>query len=246
MNIAYGIRFEFEIDTLKTSSKNKVINKALKYQPNKAIQHFYEKGEEFEENEQEHEQSISLKTGYHLYKLIKLNNLKEVLEIGMKDGISSLYICSALSELKSIKKSLISVDPEEFILYENFGVSVLKENNLSYLNKLYYDEEYKILSKFNEEKQKFNLIFINGKKTLDYLLSIFILADNLSRIGTVIVIEDITNNIEMEEAIQFLKTNYLHWGFVNKTICDKTTATFVKWAEDQRPWFFNITFRIKK
>jgi predicted O-methyltransferase YrrM len=192
--------------------------------------------------------------GYFLYSVIKENNYKNILEIGMGNGMSALYICSALdlvkfkskSKFKENSFSLTSIDPFQKVEWENTGLQTLKDANLEKYHTLIEDVDYlalpDLVNQVEEGKlEKFDLILINGNRLFDYTVLDFFFAIKLLNIGGMIIVDGIKQE-NSDSAYKYIKANYQNLLELKNGINYETQGSFVKIAEDNRPWFFHIDF----
>jgi len=231
----------------KGGSKN---NKELKIwertdlQPNKILQDMYRKnivktnkGEIIKLSSQ-----ISPKEGWYLYSLIKKHNFKKVLEVGMANGTSALYICQAFKD-KNIKGNLISIDPFQSTQWKNVGMSQLERANLKKYHSLIEESSDLALPELLKSDKKFDMIFIDGMHLYDYTLIDIYYATKLINMGGLIVVDDIRHK-GVKEVIYYIKKNYIMLKFIENNYSSDTMATFKKIKEDDRQWNFhrNICF----
>ena len=117
---------------------------------------------------------INSEEGYFMYDLVKQNNFKNCLEIGMANGLSSLYICQALKEINK-EGSLISIDPFQSTQWKNQGIENIKRAGLDKHSAVLEEKDYIILPKIlsgilRNKAELFDFIFIDGDHRFDYTL----------------------------------------------------------------------------
>jgi predicted O-methyltransferase YrrM len=223
-------------------------------QPTDTIQNIFHEGKLKTENDEDVillDTDVDPHEGYFLYAMIKENKFKNILEIGMGNGINSLYICSALEAEKNRSKSrketklhLISIDPFQKSEWENTGIQTLKDAGLLKYHTLIREPDFIALPellKDIDKTGKFDLILVNGNDSFEYIVLDFYFSINLLKIGGVIVLDDIKNE-NIAKAYKYFQTNYLNLVEVKNTLNYMTQGTFIKVAEDARPWFFHINF----
>ena len=158
------------------------------------------------------EKNITQKEGKLLYKLIKNINATQILEIGMSYGLSSLYILQSLKYFnnkynKNNDYKLTSIDPVQTSEWNNIGIENLKNAELNEHHKLIEKKSYLALSKLIDNKKSYDIVFINGWLTFDYIAyDIF---------GSYILLKEngylIINNITypgIDKTIKFIEENY--------------------------------------
>jgi predicted O-methyltransferase YrrM len=149
--------------------------------------------------------------GHYLEKTILNNKFTNVLEIGLAYGISSLYMCNALSKTKG---SLISIDPTQKSQFHNYGKKLIKKNKFDKLHRLIEKNSYIALPELLIESKLqnilYDMIFISGWHTFDHTLVDFFYADKLIKIGGYIIIKDIRLD-SVTQVIDFLSNNFVHY-----------------------------------
>jgi predicted O-methyltransferase YrrM len=226
-----------------------------KFQPTEAIRKIFKYGKVKTEDGRIKKltDAVDPYEGYFLYSVIKANNYKNILEIGMANGMSALYICSALAEIAAKQPSyikqkpyLISIDPFQKVQWENTGLQTLSEANLLKYHSLIEELDYIALPKlYKQVKEKFlenfDLILIDGNHLFDYTILDFYYSVKMLKIGGMIIIDDIKHE-NTGKAYKYLKTNYQFLVELKNTLNHETQCVFIKIAEDIRPWFFHLNF----
>lgn len=179
--------------------------------------------------------------GYHLYSLIKDNNFKNVCEVGMAYGMSSLYICQAFKDSGFSGQSLISIDPNQSTQWENLGKLNLERAGLSIYSSVIEEKSFVAFSQLLERNYSFDLVFIDGMHLMDYTLSDLMYANKVTKVGSVIVLDDIRHK-GVEKAFKFILKNYPHWLYLGDALGKNTTATFLKIKDDERSWNYHVKF----
>jgi predicted O-methyltransferase YrrM len=202
---------------------------------------------EYEENgkikEKELGSHVSPLEGFYMYDLIKLNNYKNCLEVGMANGISALYICQALLETSGRGKgNLISIDPYQSTQWKSIGMRNIKNAGLSAFHTLMEDKSLFAMPELIGEvyagkREPFDFIFIDGMHLYDYTLVDFICASLLLRVGGVIIIDDYRHKA-VTDVCNYLDKNYLHYK-IHADIPIKTVRMYEKIGEDDRVWYFH-------
>lgn len=235
-------------------------------QPTKAIQKIFKEGKVKNEDGKiiKLTDAVDPYEGYFLYSVIKENKFKRVLEIGMANGMSAIYMCSALKEVQNLEVSdnqlskvsqkelsksevpkpfLISIDPFQKSQWKNTGLQTLRDAKLLSYHMLIEELDYLALPKLLKEfgPESFDLIFIDGNHLFDYTVLDFFFAEKLLRIGGLIVLDDIRHE-NTGKGYKYIQKNYINLVELKNTINFNTQGTFMKIAKDQRPWFFHIDF----
>lgn len=130
--------------------------------------------------------------------LIRSARPREVLEVGMANGSSSVAIMTTLRELGEGR--LVSIDPFQLNptiavdgMMRGFGgagVRNVEQAGLSDLHTLIPDADYVALPRLLQDRRQFDFIFIDGYHSFDYTLLDFFYADLLLRPGGLVAFHD--------------------------------------------------------
>lgn len=185
---------------------------------------------------------ISPKEGWYLYNLVLKNkNINKILEVGMANGTSALYMCQALHDSNKKDGSLTSIDPNQSTQWKNVGITQIERASLDNYHNLIQNTSDIAMANLLEEKEKFDMIFIDGMHLFDYTLLDIYYAVKLVKINGIIVIDDIRHS-GVKDAIQYVKKNYNMLKYIPDDLSHDTMATFVKIKEDDRKWDFHKIF----
>lgn len=176
--------------------------------------------------------SIKELEGNYITDVIKNNNYKKCLEIGMAFGISAFYI------LLNNNTTLVSIDPYQKTQWNNNGIKLLKEFGLDKKHKCIEEKSYNSLPKLLKDNNLYDFIFIDGWHTFDYTLIDFFYADKLLKIGGSIIIDDALHK-GVSKTIQYIDNNYKNYKRVASPI---TVASYLKMDDDKRPWNYHTNF----
>lgn len=225
---------QFVYTTELPSSNEKIIWNRIDLQPNLRIQEIYKAGYvEIGKEKIKLTSAISPAEGFHLFDLITRNKYADVLEIGMANGLSSLYMAQAANHLTSI-------DPFQSTQWNNVGILNLKKAKLDNKHTLIEKKSYVALPELLHRNKKFDMIFIDGMHLFDYTLVDVFYAILLCRVGGVIVIDDILHKAPAK-VIKYIDANYKCLRRI-LPLPVKTVATYLKIAEDDRKWDFHQPF----
>ncbi len=176
--------------------------------------------------------AINFTEGNYIEKIIKKYNFKNCLEIGMANGLSSIYI------LKNKDTKLISIDPFQTEQWKNEGLKFLKKLKLEKNHTLIQTKSYEALPELLKNGDKFDFIFIDGWHTFDYTLIDFFYSDLLLKVGGVIIIDDALHK-GVSKCAKYIDTNY---KFYKKLESPNSVAAYLKLKEDNREWNFHFDF----
>jgi predicted O-methyltransferase YrrM len=140
-------------------------------------------------NEYELHSSIDRIEGEFIFQLIKSEpDICKTLEIGCAYGLSSLFICSALSERKSARH--IMIDPLQQELWNDVGVSNLQRSGFDFFELIEEGSEFILPKMAQNESGTFDLVFVDGWHTFDHTLLDLFYANLLLRKDGYLVIDD--------------------------------------------------------
>jgi predicted O-methyltransferase YrrM len=177
---------------------------------------------------------IKEEEGKYIDKILKHNNLKKCLEVGMAFGISAFYI------LSNKNTNLISIDPFQSTQWGNNGKKLLKEFGFNKRHKCIERKSYEVLPELLKKRGEasFDFIFIDGWHTFDYTLVDFFYANLLLEINGFIVIDDVLH-AGVKSCISYLNSNYKFYKKIDSPI---TVACYQKIRNDDREWNFHNKF----
>jgi len=134
---------------------------------------------------------IDRSEGEFLFQLIRSrSDITRTMEIGCAYGISSQYICSAISGRDSAKH--IIVDPFQHTDYHGTGITNLRRAGFDFFTLVETPSEIYLPELIREESGHFDLVFIDGWHTFDHTLLDLFYANRLIRTGGYIVVDDCT------------------------------------------------------
>lgn len=125
--------------------------------------------------------------GRAIYHVITEHQLSNTLEVGCAFGISSLYICAALSKQASPRHTII--DPNQTTDWQGIGVQNLQRSGYHYFSLIEKPSEI-ALPELLAENKKFQFILIDGWHTFDHTLLDFFYANKLLEEGGFVAIDD--------------------------------------------------------
>ena len=165
---------------------------------------------------------ISQKDGEFLWKLIRDNEICNTIEIGCAFGISSLYICDALSVAPSPSHTII--DPHQNSSWHGIGIYNLERSGF---------KSYELIEKPSEialplllqNGRRFSFAFIDGMHTFDHALLDFFYIDRLLDLGGIIVFDDVMLP-SINRVARYVNNypNYFLMGSAEKWVSPKSKA----------------------
>jgi predicted O-methyltransferase YrrM len=129
---------------------------------------------------------VNRTTGAELFRLVRESGAMRSLEVGLAYGFSTIWIMDALAE----EGSHVAIDPFQSSYWQGVGLTQAKRLTSKRFEFL---EDYSIhvLSDYIRAGEKFDFIFIDGNHRFDDVLVDFYLADQILKVGGVMVLDDI-------------------------------------------------------
>jgi len=139
--------------------------------------------------------NVSRETGMFLNQLIKKYKPKNILEIGMSNGYSAIWLASAAEEINA-KAAAIEIDENKISLAkENFKRAALKNINII------HGAALEIIPKL---KEKYDFIFIDAVKS-EYLKYLRLLIPKLNKPAVITAHNVISWKHKMLDYLEFVK-----------------------------------------
>ncbi len=158
---------------------------------NSFIEEIYRRGVVQDEHGNEYKLKLHLSRdeGEFIFQLISSDpNIRKTLEIGCAYGLSSLYICSALSERDSAKH--IIVDPYQYETWHGVGISNLQHAGFNFFELVEKPSEFFLPYIAQREFGTFDMVFVDGWHSFDHTLLDLFYANRLIKVGGYLVVDD--------------------------------------------------------
>jgi len=136
---------------------------------------------------------VSVRYGRFLHTLVGMFQPKDVLEIGMANGISSAYIAQAHNRYHGEGGSHVIIDPFQSTDWQNAGRALLSRLKLDHNIDVIEDLSIVAVPVLERQGRQFDFVFIDGNHCLDYTLADVLTADRVLRVGGLIVLDDSTD-----------------------------------------------------
>jgi hypothetical protein len=183
--------------------------------------------------------------GYYLYSLVKENKFYQILQIGIRNGIESLYMSLGLGSLE--KSPSLKKKKEFVILSEQEHRWSVKRDILKNIPEcadaeiiVIEEKNYMVLSEIAKSKDMFDIVIIKGYLLFDHSLIDFIYADKILRKNGVIVLFDAKFDAT-KKLVKFIETNFTNYKLVPKNLGSEYCYTFVK-IKDENLGTFRKSF----
>lgn len=132
--------------------------------------------------------SISEKASTLLAEIVASVPAPKVLEIGLAFGVSTVHIAEAIQRAGS--GALSSIDPFQTTDFHSIGLANLRQAGLNIDFTLIEEPSHLALPSLLRSQRRFDVIFIDGWHSTDYVLVDFFYSDLLLNDGGIIVFHD--------------------------------------------------------
>ncbi len=123
-----------------------------------------------------------------LYSLVSHLRPQRSLEVGLANGISALYIATALREIECGMH--LAIDPFQHTDWRSVGMVTLERAGLRDLVSLDPRRSQWALPDLDEAGERFQFAFIDGSHLMDYVLCDFMNIDRILDVGGLIAFDD--------------------------------------------------------
>lgn len=147
---------------------------------------------------------IDAATADALYRHVRAQRPKRVVEVGMANGISTLSILTALAENGA--GELVSIDPNQSTQWRNCGRAAVERAGFASRHRVIEEPNWFALPRLLKEAQSVDFGYIDGWHTFDYALVDFWYLDKMIPAGGVIAFND-CGWAAVEKAIKFMLTH---------------------------------------
>jgi predicted O-methyltransferase YrrM len=180
---------------------------------------------------------ISPEQGMWIYRLCRAAKPKDVLEVGLAFGFSTVYLLAAI-RANGIG-SHIAIDPFQTRSWAGIGTARARLLGMEDAFTVTEETSPAYLSRMHAEGRRFDLIFIDGNHRFDDVLVDFILSAQVLRPGGHMLLDD-TWMPSIKKVVSFIRSNRPDFVEVGPE-CKKAIA-FKKIGEDQRKWDHFVDF----
>lgn len=132
---------------------------------------------------------VSREEGEFLRRLASAADIKDTVEVGFANGISTLYICSGTS-LKP-NPTHTAIDPGQRTVFQGNGIANVKRAGFDFLRLIEEPSEV-ALPRLMQDGGMFDLAFIDGWHTADQTMLDFYYVDRIVRAGGIVIVDDAT------------------------------------------------------
>ena len=155
-------------------------------------------------NERSLDTYIPAEQGELLYSLIQYLKPQRTLEVGLANGVSALYIATALRDLGQGRH--IAIDPYQRTDWRSVGWVSLSRASLQDFVTLDERPSHWAIPDLDEWGHKIQFAFIDGSHLMDYVMSDFMSIDRILDVGGLIAFDD-SDWPAVNQVIRFALTN---------------------------------------
>lgn len=131
---------------------------------------------------------IPREEGDYLYSLVRAVRPEITIEIGMANGLSTLFIAQAL--LENGRGRHIAIDPFQTLDWGGVGMYLLGKAQLASLVELIEKPSHQALPELEQQGLTARFIFIDGNHLFDYVISDFLCCDRILEVGGLMAFDD--------------------------------------------------------
>ena len=131
---------------------------------------------------------IPREEGDYLYSLVRELRPERTLEVGMANGLSTLFIAQAL--LDNGAGHHMAVDPFQRSDWHGAGLAIIHRAGLESLVTLIELPSHQALPELERQGVAIDFAFVDGSHQFDYVVSDFLCIDRILRIGGLIAFDD--------------------------------------------------------
>lgn len=147
---------------------------------------------------------IPREEGDLLYSMVRHNRPKLTVEVGMANGLSTLFIAAALRENGT--GTHIAIDPFQHSEWRGVGAQLIRQAGMSDIVRLIEKPSYQGLPQLEQEGARVELVFIDGAHIFDYVIADFLCADRILDVGGVMIFDD-SDWPAVQPAIRYILAN---------------------------------------
>jgi len=178
-----------------------------------------------------------------LFNLMRLTGAKRVLEVGMANAISTVWMMAGMEGVRGggSGKVMVSIDPFQRTQWKGAGLELVAAAQSAVEHRLIEEKSLAALPELLKGGEVFDVVFVDGWHTFDYTLVDVFYAVLLVKEGGYVVIDDAKHR-GVAACVAYLDANY--GGFLRRVRkAPGTMAAYVRTGVDGREWDFHKAFR---
>lgn len=228
-----------------TQDKQKNISSIIEPLPlefKKSLISMYEKQDQMGSDGKMYKLDASVKItpeqGMCIFNVCKKIKPKRTLEIGFANGYSTIFF---LASIKSNEIGYhVAMDPFEIIDWHGVGLKKVEELRMDSFFRFIPEFDYYGIPELARDKQKYDVVFIDGDHRFDYVLLDFTLADYIISDNGYIILHDLWMP-SIKKVVKFIKNNRLDYE-IQTDINSPQMLVLKKISGDKRAWNFYSSF----
>jgi predicted O-methyltransferase YrrM len=148
------------------------------------------------------------------------------LEVGMAYGLSTLYICDALSKLPKTAHH-IAIDPKQSEHYRDIGKFNVRQAGFAHMVQIIEQGSELALPRLLADGTRIDLAVIDGWHTFDHALVDFFYINRMLRVGGVVILDDV-DWPSIDKLVRYL-LNYPAYRLIAGTGTPKRPRSVIGW-----------------
>jgi predicted O-methyltransferase YrrM len=133
--------------------------------------------------------AVDPQEGQFLAHIIDAVKPRVSLEIGMAYGVSTLYLCEALSRLSHPVRHIV-MDPFQTEQWRGIGLRNVKEAGYGHMVEFHESRSEFVLPQLLSDRTQLDFAFVDGWHTFDQVLVEFYYLNRMLRVGGIIAFDD--------------------------------------------------------
>jgi predicted O-methyltransferase YrrM len=142
--------------------------------------------------------------GDYLYSLVRHHRPSLTVEVGMANGLSTVFIAQALKENGQGRH--VAIDPFQFSDWKGAGVTLLRQAGLDGLVELIEKPSHQALPELEARGAVAQFVFVDGSHLFDYVIADFLCCDRLLEVGGLLAFDD-SDWPAISRALRYVVTN---------------------------------------
>jgi predicted O-methyltransferase YrrM len=147
---------------------------------------------------------IPREEGDFLYSLVRRLRPRLTLEVGMANGVSTLFIAQALMD--NDRGRHLAIDPFQYSEWKGAGKALLERGGLDSLVDLIEKPSHQALPELEQAGKRVQFAFIDGSHLFDYVMTDFLCCDRLLDVDGLMAFDD-SDWPAITQVIRFAVTN---------------------------------------
>jgi predicted O-methyltransferase YrrM len=131
---------------------------------------------------------IPLEQGDLLYSLVRQARPQVTVEVGMANGLSTVFIAQALHDNRAGRH--IAIDPFQHSDWHDAGIALIRKAGLESRVELVELPSHQALPQLERDGVRAQFVFIDGSHLFDYVMTDFLCVDRLLDVGGLIAFDD--------------------------------------------------------